>query len=123
MTVKLITHKSDHIIGLEIDGWIDAEDIDRIVKIVEPRIDAGERLKIYAEVNSWSGMSLGAFIKDLRFSLQHVKDFDKEAIVSDKRWLEALAALGNTLFSGIEVKHFTLDESDKALEWLGVSSQ
>ena len=123
MTVKLITHKPDHIIGLEIDGWIDAEDIDRIVKIVEPRIDAGERLKIYAEVNSWSGMSLGAFIKDLRFSLQHVKDFDKEAIVSDKRWLEALAALGNTLFSGIEVKHFTLDESDKALEWLGVSSQ
>ena len=123
MTVKLITHKSDHIIGLEIDGWIDAEDIDRIVKIVEPRIDAGERLKIYAEVNSWSGMSLGAFIKDLRFSLQHLKDFDKEAIVSDKRWLEALATLGNTLFSGIEVKHFTLDESDKALEWLGVSSQ
>ena len=123
MTVKLITHKSDHIIGLEIDGWIDAEDIDRIVKIVEPRIDAGEKLRIYAEVSSWSGMSLGAFIKDLRFSLQHVKDFDKEAIVSDKRWLEALAALGNTLFSGIEVKHFTLDESDKALEWLGVSSQ
>ena len=123
MTVKLITHKSDHIIGLEIDGWIDAEDIDRIVKIVEPRIDAGEKLRIYAEVSSWSGMSLGAFIKDLRFSLQHLKDFDKEAIVSDKRWLEALAALGNTLFSGIEVKHFTLDESDKALEWLGVSSQ
>ena len=118
MTVKLITHKPDHIIGLEIDGWIDAEDIDRIVKIVEPRIDAGEKLKIYAEVNSWSGMSLGAFIKDLRFSLQHVKDFDKEAIVSDKRWLEALAALGNTLFSGIEVKHFTPDESDKALEWV-----
>ena len=121
MTVKLITHKPDHIIGLEIDGWINAEDIDRIVKIVEPRIDAGEKLRIYAEVSNWSGMSLGAFIKDLKFSLQHVKDFDKEAIVSDKRWLEGLAALGNTLFSGIEVKHFTLDEKDKALEWLGVS--
>ncbi|MEO0927669.1 MAG: STAS/SEC14 domain-containing protein [Cyanobacteria bacterium J06643_13] len=105
MTVKLMTHKPDHIIGLEIDGWIDAEDIDRIVKIVKPRIDTGEKLRIYAEVNNWSGMSLRAFVKDLRFSLQHAKDFEKEAIVSDKRWLEGLAALGNTLFSGIEVKH------------------
>ncbi|MEL7078913.1 MAG: STAS/SEC14 domain-containing protein [Cyanobacteria bacterium J06582_2] len=120
MTVNLITHKPDHIIGLEIDGWIDAEDIDRIVKIVEPRIDAGEKLKVYAEVSSWSGMSLGAFIKDLKFSLNHLNDFEKEAIVSDRKWLEALAALGNTLFSSIEVKHFTPDESDKALEWLGV---
>jgi len=135
MTVKLITHKPDHIIGLEIDGWIDAEDIDRITKLIEPRINAGEKLRIYAEVNSWSGMSLGAFIKDLKFSLQHLNDFEKEAmqrglggfphkrlhqeaIVSDRKWLEALAALGNTLFSGIEVKHFTPDESEKALEWV-----
>lgn len=121
MTVKLIPHKPDHIIGLEIDGWIDTEDIDRVVKLVEPRLDAGEKLRIYAEVNNWSGISLGAFIKDLRFSLQHVQDFDKEAIVSDKKWLEVLAALGNTLFSSMEVKHFNLNEKDRALEWLGVA--
>lgn len=120
MPVKLITHKPDRIIGLEIDGWVDAEDIDRVVKLVEPRLDAGEKLRIYAEVNSWYGMSLGAFIKDIKFGLQHLNDFEKEAIVSDKRWLEALAALGNTLFSGIEVKHFAPDEKDKALKWLGV---
>ncbi|MCC0177772.1 STAS/SEC14 domain-containing protein [Waterburya agarophytonicola K14] len=118
MTVKLITHKPDHIIALEIDGWIDAEDIDRITKLIEPRIDAGEKLRIYAEVSSWSGMSLGAFIKDLKFSLQHLNNFEKEAIVSDRKWLEALAALSNTLFSSIEVKHFTPDEKDKALEWV-----
>ena len=119
MTVKLMTHKPDRIIGLEIDGWIDAEDIDRIVKIVKPRIDAGEKLRVYAEVKNWSGMSLGAFIEDLKFSLQHLKDFEKEAIVSDNKWLESLAALGNTLFSSIEVKHFRPDEVDKALEWVG----
>ena len=110
MTVKLIPHKPDHIIGVEIDGWIDAEDIDRIVKLVELRLDAGEKLRIYAEVTNWSGMSLAAFIKDFGFGLQHLKDFDREAIVSDGKWLEALAALGNTLFSSIEVKHFTVVE-------------
>ena len=119
MTVKLIPHKPDHIIGLEIDGWIDAEDIERITKLIETRTNTGEKLRIYAEVTSWTGMSLGAFIKDLRFSLQHLNDFEKEAIVSDIKWLEALAALGNTLFSSIEVKHFTSDERNEALEWVG----
>ena len=119
MTVKLIPHKPDHIIGVEIDGWIDAEDIDRVTELIEIRLNRGDKLRIYAEVKNWSGMSLGAFIKDLKFSLQHLKDFEKEAIVSDRKWLEALAALSNTLFSGIEVKHFTFDEVDKALEWVG----
>lgn len=119
MSIKLIPHKPDHIIGLEIDGWIEAEDIDRVVELIEKRLNTGEKLRIYAEVNNWSGMSLGAFIKDFKFGLQHFKDFEKEAVVSDRRWLEGLAAVGNTLFSSIEVKHFTLEERDQALEWIG----
>ena len=118
MSIKLISHKPDQIVGLEIDGSIDSEDIDRLAEMMEKRFSQGERLRIYAEVTNWSGMSLAAFIKDLRFSLKHLQDFEKEAIVSDSKWLEALAALGNTLFSGIEVKHFTLNEKDKALEWV-----
>ncbi len=119
MTIKLIPHKPDKIVGLNIDGKIEAKDIDLVVKSIEQKLKLGGKLRIYAEVNNWSGMSLEAFIKDFKFSLQHLQDFDKEAIVSDRRWLESLAALGNTLFSSIEVKHFTFADKDKALEWIG----
>lgn len=119
MTIKLIPHKPDKIVGLNIDGKIEAQDIDLVAKSIEQKLKLGGKLRIYAEVNNWSGMSLEAFIKDLKFSLQHLQDFEKEAIVSDRRWLESLAALGNTLFSSIEVKHFTFAEKDKALEWIG----
>ncbi|MEM7594364.1 MAG: STAS/SEC14 domain-containing protein [Cyanobacteria bacterium P01_A01_bin.83] len=118
MTITLIPHKHDNIIGLDIDGWIDAEDIERIVQLIETKFKPGEKLRIYAEVNNWSGISLKALLADLRFSLQHFPDFEKEAIVSDRRWLESLAALGNTLFSGIEVKHFKLEEKEQALSWI-----
>jgi len=118
MSVQIITHKPDHIIGLEIDGWIEAEDIDRVVELIEQRLDTGERLRIYAQVNNWSGMSLSAFVKDLKFSLQHFKDFEKEAIISDRKWLESLAVVGNKLFSSLEVKHFTLEEKDQAWKWV-----
>lgn len=118
MTIKLIPHKPDRIIGLEIDGWIDRADLDSVVKLIEQRLDQEDKLRIYVKVNRWTGMSLSALIEDLKFSLKHVKDFEKEAIVSDQKWLEALAGLGNSLFSGIEVKHFTPNEQDQALEWV-----
>ena len=118
MTIKLIPHKPDRIVGFKINGRIEAEDIDRVVQSIENRLKQGEKLRIYAEIENWSGMSLEAFIKDIKFSLQHFNDFEKEAIVSDRRWLESLAAVGNTLFSGIEVKHFTFADIDKALEWI-----
>ncbi len=120
MGIKLIPHQPDRIIALDIDGWIDAEDMERITKSLETRLKQGEKLRIYVEVHNWSGMSLGALIQDLKFSLQHLQDFDKEAIVSDRRWLEGLAAVGNSLFSGVEVKHFTFDETDKALQWVSL---
>lgn len=119
MSIQLIPHKPDRIIGVNIEGRIEAEDIDRVTKSIEKRLKQGEKLRIYVEINNWTGMSLEAFIKDLKFSLQHFQDFEKEAIVSDRRWLENLAAVGNTLFSSVEVKHFTFADKDKAVEWIG----
>ncbi len=118
MTIKLIPHKPDKIVGLNIDGKIEAEDIDLVVKSIEHRLEKEEKLRIYAEVNNWAGMSLPAFIKDITFALKHFQDFEKEAIVSDRQWLESLANVGNTLFSSIEVKHFTFADKEKALEWI-----
>ena len=118
MTIKLISHKPDPIVGLDINGWIEAEDIQRVILSIEKKLRQGKRLRIYVEVHNWSGMSLEAFIQDLKFSFQHYPDFEKEAIVSDCQWLKSLAAISNTLFSSVEVKHFTLDEKDRALKWI-----
>lgn len=118
MTIKLIPHKPDRIIGLNIDGRIEAKDITHVMKSIENRLRQGEKLRIYAEVNNWSGMSFEALVEDLKFGLQHFKDFDKEAIVSDLWWLENLASIVNILFSNIEVKHFSFADRDKALEWI-----
>lgn len=118
MTIQLIPHKSDNIIGLNIDGWIEAEDIQKVAELIETKLNHEVKLRVYAEVNNWSGMSLAAFMQDLKFSLKHLNDFEKEAIVSDRKWLEGLAALGNTLFPSIEVKHFSLEEKDQALAWI-----
>jgi len=79
-----------------------------------------DKLKIYAEVDNWSGMSVAAFVEDLKLSLKHFRDFEKEVIVSDSKWLKNLSAITNSLFSSIEVKHFDLE--DKGNAWNFVCS-
>ncbi len=116
--IELISTDSDKTIGFTITGKIEASDIDKVTQLIEAKLENQDKLRIYAEVNQMKGMSLAAFIKDLKFSLKHFKDFEKEAIVSDGKWLQKLAALGSKLFSSIEVKHFSFADKAQALEWI-----
>ena len=119
MTIQVISHPLENVIGFKIEAKIEAQDIDYIAKLIENKLEKEDKLRIYAEVNDWSGMSLEAFIKDLKFALKHFNDIEKEVIVSDTKWLKRLAAITDRLFSSIEVKHFSFEEKDRAWEFIG----
>lgn len=108
----------DNVVGFRIDGKISADDISRITDLIEARLKRHQKLRVYAEVERFSGMSVEAFLKDVTFSLRHLRDFEREAIVSDTAWLRTLAGIGGRMFPGIEVRHFSKSEKDEALEWI-----
>lgn len=108
----------DNVIGIRIDGKINADDVSRITDVIEARLERHSKLRVYVEVERFSGMSVEAFFKDVAFSLRHIRDFEREAIVSDTAWLEKLATIGDRLFPSIEVRHFSKSEKDEALRWI-----
>lgn len=108
----------DNVIGFRIDGKINSEDVSRIADVIEARLERHPKLRVYAEVERFSGMSVEAFLKDITFSLRHFRHFEREAIVSDAAWLKKLADIGDRMFPSIEVRHFSVSEKDKALEWI-----
>ena len=116
--INLISTNKDNIVGFHIKGKIDTQDFHRVATVIEDLLKTYDKLRIYAEVESIDGMTIPAFIKDLKFTLKHFHDFEKEAIVSNSSWLEKLAAFSDGLFPSIEVKHFSLEEKDQALEWI-----
>ena len=118
LVLKTLPTADDRIVGFAIDGTITADDIDRITAEITQRLESHDRLRLYAEVNTWTGISPQALLKDLRFSLQHFKDFEKEAIVSDKSWLKVMAETGDRLLPHTEVKHFSWEHQADALEWV-----
>lgn len=119
--LEIIPFEEKYIVGFRLDGKIDQLDFDQAVAAIEAALTADRKIRIYAEVTTLGGMSAETFMKNLRFKFQLFQDlsqFEKEAIVSDKKVVETLTSIGDKLFPSIEARHFSF--VDKERLWLGL---
>jgi hypothetical protein len=116
--IEIIPFDEGNIIGFRLKGKLEDSEFDDIVRILEERLKLHKKLRVYAEVEEFKGMSVNSFMKDIHYSLKHWRDFDKEAVVSDKGWLKAWVDIAGSIIPGVEVKHFSFEEKEKAKEWI-----
>ncbi len=116
--VEMIPTDADNIIGFRFSGKFEDEDFEMVTELMEKRLEDHDKLRVYAEVESFKGIALMALLRDIAFSLKHFRDFEKEAVISDNEWIGKLARMGDKIIPTIEVRHFPLKEKEEALEWL-----
>ena len=116
--IEIIPFEEGNIIGFRINGRIEEDKFDEAVAKMEEMLKHYDRLRVYAEIEKIGGMSVNTLMKDIHFKLKHWRDFEKEAVVSDKGWLKSWIAIADKLFPHIEVKHFSTDEKEEAKEWI-----
>ncbi|MDJ0625037.1 MAG: STAS/SEC14 domain-containing protein [Candidatus Caenarcaniphilales bacterium] len=111
---------SDNVLGFKMDGSISPQEFDEIVKKVDKKvIDAeGRKLRVYAEIVELGMIPPEKFIDNIKFKFKHFKDFEKEAVVSDKKWLNTFISVTEKFFPSIEAKTFSFEEKDEALKWV-----
>jgi hypothetical protein len=116
--IELIpTGPDERVLGMRISGPIERSDLDTVAAAFEDKLKHHRRLRIYAEVRDMGGITPAALIEDLRLSLRHFRDVEREAIVVDADWLALLARAGD-LLPGIEVRQFSWLDKDEALAWI-----
>lgn len=106
------------VLGLKILGKIREEDMHNMIAVCEKKMESAERIAVYVEVVEMGGISFNALVEDLKFALPNLKRFSKKAVVSDSKWHEPLIKIGDKLFPSIEVRHFTPEQREDALEWV-----
>lgn len=108
----------DNIYGFHLEGRIEKEDLLKAVEPLREMLETHDTVNIYAEVESFNGITLPAVVEDAKLALPNLRKFKKEAVVSEKKWLETWARIGNALFPGVEVRHFPPSQRAEALAWL-----
>ena len=119
MSIELLPTVDSKTIALKMDGHLSVEDIDRVVAEIEPQLqETREKVRIFVEIDSFTGVSPLAFFKDLWFALRHWHQFEREAVVSDLKWVEQWTRFFGKFVPGIEVRHFPMAQRDDALSWV-----
>jgi hypothetical protein len=116
--IELIPIESQKVVGIRINGKIEKADMEKITRDIDEKLKSQEKLRIYVELESFGGISFEAFIEDIKLGFSHLREFEKKAVVSDKAWVARLADWGGQLIPSMEVKHFTFEEREKALDWV-----
>jgi SpoIIAA-like len=108
------------IIEITVDGGISREEFERIAARLEAHIARHGKVRLLEEIRSFGGIDPATFWADLKFSLRHLRDFSRCAVVTDKRWIEWLAKAMDPLVA-CEIRHFPPDQIAAARSWLGAA--
>ncbi len=106
-------------IAYRLGGKITEEEMTSVLSIFKDKIDKGEKLIVYQEIESIGGAEFDAMIKKLKFLFDvGLSHFSKIAVVTHKKWIHHLADLEGKLFKNIDMRGFSIEEKDEAIDFL-----
>ncbi len=113
-----ITRVDNYIfVELKAIGRLSHEDYQTLTPMLESAIAGIEQPKInmLIDATQFEGWELRALWDDFKLGLKHGREFQKLAIVGNKKWMPFATKLGSWFIAG-EAKHF--DELTDAIVWL-----
>lgn len=108
---------SSHVVEIKVDGAISQEQFEEIAGKLEARIALHGKVRLLEEIRGLGGIDPSTFWDDLKFSLRHLNDFSRCAVVTDRRWIEWFAKAVDP-FVACEIRHFPPEQIEGARRWL-----
>ena len=113
---------SPSIMGFRLSGKLNDEDQKSVVPAVEKAIAAEGKVRLIAAFCDFHGWDIHAAWDDLKFGLSHYSDFERIAMVGDRRWESWLAVLCRP-FTKASVKYFNTSDAGLAWAWVREGTQ
>jgi len=115
----LAYREMDNLAAVEIDisGRVSTEEFDATATKLETFIKRHGKVRVLEVIHDFEGMDAAALWHDLKFSLRHLNDFSRCAIVSDAKFLSIWSAIAEP-FIDCEVAYFPPEEVEAARDWL-----
>ena len=112
-----IEKRPDAVLLIRADGQLTTEDYADFVSRFEELAQAAPNRMLIELGSAFTGWSIAALWRDIKFDLQHWKQFGRMAIIGDKRWERWGTDLIDPFFPA-EMKFFERGSEAEAEEWL-----
>jgi hypothetical protein len=104
-------------VEIVLTGRVSTEEFDKIAQKLEAYIKRHGHIRVLEVIKDFEGMDAGAFWHDVKFSLRHVHDFSRIAVVTNPDMHHLWSSLVAP-FMRCEVEHFAPGELEAARDWL-----
>jgi len=115
--LQILVQTEGNVIATKSIEKLTKSDYASILPILINRLQTYKNIRWYFEMENFQGWELKAFWQDVKFDVQHANDFEKIAMVGEKKWQGWMTDLMKP-FTKAEIKFFELEERNTALEWI-----
>ena len=115
--IQILEQTESNVIATKATDKLTTTDYEKLLPILKNRLKQYEKIRWYFEMENFQGWELKAFWEDVKFDVKHANDYEKIAMVGDKRWEKWMTDLMKP-FTPAEIKFFELAEREKALTWI-----
>ena len=117
--IEILDIGINNVVAYRVEGKVTENEMQSVLSIFKDKIQAGAKVSIYQEIVSVGGAELDAIIEKLKFFSEFgISHFDKIAILTQKNWMHKIIDLKGKLFKAFDMKGFSIDDKEKALEFL-----
>ncbi|MCW6536007.1 STAS/SEC14 domain-containing protein [Sphingomonas lycopersici] len=118
--LKNLSGSTDIIIA-SVSGYLDKQDIERIMERLDAAFALGGKVHIFAEVTDFAGMPPDAWISDISHALRYLtrlNQFGRIAIVSNQNWIRTASRIESALLPLVSYEVYPPEQRDHALAWV-----
>ncbi len=112
-----LSAQTDPYVAFRISDTLTAEEFAQIADTLETEIGSQGKLKMLVEFDHMKFPPPGVMWEDLKFVYRHASDFERFAVLGDKKWEKWWADIANKMFD-TECRFFDAEERDQAWEWI-----
>lgn len=110
-----LENPSPNVLAIKASGKLTHADYEQLVSRVKELLRERGKVRALFELEDCRGWTMRAAWDDLKFGLKHRGDFERCAVVGQKRWQKWMTNLSKPFF---KVKYFDRSELEKAWQWV-----
>ncbi len=115
--IETLETGSPKVVGFRLCGRLHDSDYKQFVPTMETILTTEGKVRLFIQLEDFHGWDLHAAWDDLKFGLKHYSDFERIAMVGDRKWEKWMASLCKP-FTKARVQYFDRSEVYAAWTWL-----
>jgi hypothetical protein len=109
--------KRRKLIATRATGKLTEADYNKLLPLLTSMLKQYSKINWYFEMENFDGWELKGLWEEVKFDAKHANDFDKVAMVGEKKWEEWMTDLMKA-FTSAEVRFFDSSQKEEAIEWI-----